>query len=331
MRRRKGAAPAESNPSAMQRALFTFPPPAALTQPLTQAGISFDALDASERNETGLRARLPGVNALLCTPWIAVGESALANADTLRVVSTCAVGYDNIDIAACHRRGIAVGHTPGVVVEPTADIALGLILAVMRGIVSGDRFVRAGAWLRGEYPLGRDLHGATLGIVGMGAIGTALAKRALACGMKVIYANRNPRPDAPLGVTFTTFDELIANADCVVALVPLSAQTRKMFSRDVFARMKRGAFFVNVGRGGLVDTDALHDALRDGPLAAAGVDVIDPEPFGADHPILALPNFVVTPHIGTSTIETRGAMFSLMLANAIAGLRGEPLPAAVPA
>jgi glyoxylate reductase len=326
----KGGALAESNSGAMQRALFTFPPPAALTQPLTQAGIVFDALDVSERNEAGLRARLPGVNALLCTPWIPVRESALANADVLRVVSTCAVGFDNIDVAACRGRGIAVGHTPGVVVEPTADIALGLILAVMRGIVASDRYVRTGAWLRGEFPLGRDLHGATLGIVGMGAIGTALARRALACGMKVIYANRNPRTDAPPGVAFTSFDALIASADCIVALVPLSAQTHKMFNRDIFARMKSGAFFVNVGRGGLVDTDALHDALRDGPLAAAGVDVIDPEPIGSDHPLLALPNFVVTPHIGTSTIETRGAMFALMLANAIAGLRGQPLPAAVP-
>jgi glyoxylate reductase len=174
------------------------------------------------------------------------------------------------------------------------------------------------------------LRAKTLGIVGMGAIGTAVARRAAASGMRIIYSNRRPNADAPAGARFVTRDELLATADCVCVLAPLTAETRGMFDAAAFAAMKPGAYFVNAARGALVDSRALYDALAGGKLAGAAVDVLDPEPIGADHPLLQLDNFFITPHIGTATVETRTAMQALCIANAVAGLRGEPLPAEVP-
>jgi len=273
---------------------------------------------------------LPGVRALLATPLFPISAPVIEAGDALRIISTYAVGYDNIDIATCKARGVLVGHTPGVVVEATADVTYALILSVMRNIISGDRFVRTGAWKTSYLPYGHDLRGKTLGIVGMGAIGSAVATRARASGMKIAYTNRSPKPNAPADATFMPLDDLLASADCVAVLAPASAQTRKMFDAAAFAKMKQGAYFVNAARGVLVDTQALHAALASGHLTGAAVDVLDPEPIGADHPLLSLPNFFITPHIGTATYETRDAMAALMIANAVAGLRGEPLPAQVP-
>ena len=240
------------------------------------------------------------------------------------------MGYDNIDVAAFVRRGIAVGHTPGVVVESTADLTYGLILAVMRRVLAGDRFVRAGGWTRGLDAFGNDLYGKRLGILGMGAIGTAVARRALASGMEIAYTNRSPKADLPFAATFVTREELFATADCLCVLAPLTNETRGIVDAKALTSMKRGAYLVNAARGGLVDTAALYDALASSHLTAAAVDVLDPEPIGADHPLLTLPNFFITPHVGTATVETRGAMAALCVANAVAGLRGEPLPAPVP-
>jgi len=311
-------------------ALITWPCPADILAPLIDLGVAFQPLARGADNEAGMLAGVAGKDALLCHPWVPVNEAVIAAGDRLRVISTYAVGYDNIDVPACRQRRILLGHTPGVVVEPTADVTYALILSVMRGIIAGDRYVRTGAWLRGIAPHGHDLWGRTLGIIGMGAIGTAVARRATASGMKIAYTNRRPKSDAPIDAEFLPLDDLLARADCIVVLAPLNAETRGMIGAAQFAKMKRGAFFVNAARGALVDTQALHDALASGQLNGAAVDVLEPEPIGADHPLLALPNFFITPHIGTATDETRRAMAQLMVANAVAGLRGEPLPAAVP-
>ncbi len=285
-------------------------------------------LDRQEAQDE-MRAAIADKHALLCHPFAPVTRAVLDAAPDLRVVSTVAVGYDNIDLVALRARGIPLGHTPSVVVESTADLTYALILGSMRRVFAGDRYVRAGSWVHGLDALGNDLAGKTLGIVGLGAIGMAVARRARASGMRVTYANRRPREDAG-EATFATFETLLREADCICVLVPLTAQTTKMFDARAFATMKRGAYFVNAARGGIVDTDALYDALASGQLAAAAVDVLEPEPIGAGHPLLTLPNFFITPHIGTATYETRGAMAALCVANAVAGLRGEPLITPVP-
>jgi glyoxylate reductase len=312
------------------RVLLAWPCPENLLKPLAALGARIDRVAPGPQTSAAMQAAIREADALLCTPWTAVDAAVVAAADRLRVVSTVAVGYDNIDVGACRKRGIAVGHTPGVVVESTADLAFGLVLAVMRGIIAGDRFVRAGSWTAAQLPLQHDLAGKTLGILGMGAIGTSVARRAVASGMRIAYTNRRPAANAPAGAAYLPFDDLLAQADCLLVLAPLSEQTRGIIGRAALAKLKPGAYLVNAARGPLVDSDALYAALAGGRLGGAAVDVTDPEPLPGDHPLLTLPNFFITPHIGTSTVETRSAMAELMVANAVAGLRGEPLPAAVP-
>ncbi|MBV8152765.1 MAG: D-glycerate dehydrogenase, partial [Candidatus Eremiobacteraeota bacterium] len=264
--------------------------------------------DASDRplSREELAQRLSDVDGLICFPLTAKLDGALiASAPRLRVIATVAVGYDNIDLRVCAERGIAVGNTPGVVANATADIGMALILATMRRIVSGVDFIRAGRWERGEmHSYGNDLATKTLGIFGMGAIGSALARRAYAAEMTVIYHNRNPRPDKT-DARYVSFEELLRESDVVAVTSPLTPQTRGVFGAEAFAKMKRGAYFVNIARGGVVQTDALYEALRSGHLAYAGLDVTDPEPLPLSHPLFTLPNVVVIPHMGTSTPETR--------------------------
>ena len=310
------------------RALLTWECPDPLLEPLRAIDVSV-AFVPGLKTEAEMRAAIADKHALICHPWVPVTRAVVAAAPDLRVVSTVAVGYDNIDVAALVERQIPVSHTPGVVVEATADITYGLLLGIMRRILAGDRYVREGGWLRAIDTFGNDLAGKTLGIVGMGAIGMALAKRARASGMRIIYTNRRPRTDAP-EATYATFEELVATADAICVLAPLSNETAKMFDAQAFAAMKRGAYFVNAARGGIVDSQALYDALQSGHLTAAAVDVLDPEPIGADHPLLGLRNFFITPHIGTATFETRGAMASLCIANVVAVLSGKPPLTPVP-
>ncbi|GAC1309174.1 MAG: D-glycerate dehydrogenase [Vulcanimicrobiaceae bacterium] len=310
------------------RALLTWDCPEELLAPLRAMNVEIARFGRQE-SQADMCAAIADKHALLCHPFAPVTRSVIDAAPHLRVVSTVAVGYDNIDRAALRERGIPLGHTPNVVVESTADLTYALLLGIMRRVLAGDRYVRAGSWTAGMDALGNDLAGRTLGIVGMGAIGMAVARRARASGMRIVYANRRPRTDAP-EATFLTLEALLGSADCVCVLAPFSKETAKMFDARAFATMKPGAYFVNAARGGIVDTQALHDALASGHLKAAAVDVLDPEPIGADHPLLKLPNFFITPHIGTATVETRGAMAALCVANAVAGLRGEPLVTPVP-
>ena len=252
----------------------------------------------------------------------------------LRVVSNFAVGVDNIDLAACAARGVAVGNTPGVLTETTADLAFALILAAARRLPEAERFVRGGGWRTWDplLLLGRDVHGATLGIVGFGRIGQAVARRALGFDMTVLYSNRTPVPDdvaRSLGAELASLDDLLARSDFVSLNVSLTAETRHLIDRDRLARMKPTAVLVNTSRGPVVDQRALYEALRDGVIGGAAIDVTDPEPIAADDPLLDLDDCLVVPHIASGSHATRGRMAAMAAANLIAGVSGRPLPTPV--
>jgi glyoxylate reductase len=258
---------------------------------------------------------------------IKVDEELLKAAPKLKVVAQSGVGYDNIDVAACTMKGVPFGNTPGVLVEATADLTFGILLSAMRRIHEGWSWVRTGQW---REVMGTDLYGKTLGIYGMGDIGAAVAKRAKASGMQIIYHNRTRKQDdGQLGARYVSFDGLLEEADCIVVLVPLSDQSRGMFGKEQFDRMKKSAYFVNASRGPVVQTEALYDALKHNKIAYAALDVTDPEPIPGDHPLLGLPNILITPHIGSATFETRNRMAMLAVDNLLAGLAKKALPACV--
>jgi len=274
---------------------------------------------------------LQDAEGLVVTSNIQVDEELLQHAPKLKVIVQSAVGYDNVDVEACTRHGIVFGNTPGVLVDATADLAFSLLLCSVRRIHEGWDFVRAGSWRPGyNIPFGMDLAGKTLGIVGLGQIGVAVAKRARVFGMEVIYYNRNRRSDDnEIGATYESFDVLLEKADCIIVLTPLSKITRGLFGQEQFKKMKSTAYFINIARGPVVDTNALLDALRTGEISYAAMDVTDPEPLPGDHPLLKLPNILITPHIGSATAETRTAMAQLTADNLLAGLAGKPLPSCV--
>jgi glyoxylate reductase len=247
-------------------------------------------------------------------------------APNVRIVSNIAVGYDNIDVEACTRRGVLVTNTPGVLTDTTADLAFALILAVARRVVEGDRIVREGGWgpWHPSFMLGRDVHGATLGIVGLGAIGLAVARRASGFGMRVLYTSRTRKPDIErdLGLEWRDLDGLLGESDFVSLHVSLGAQTRGLVGERELALMKPTAYLVNTSRGGVVDQDALVEALRAGRLAGAGLDVAATEPVQPEDALLSAPNLVITPHVGSATIETRTKMADLAVENLIAFFEG---------
>ena len=276
--------------------------------------------------------RLAQADALYSTGNIVIDEKLLAMAPNLKVVAQASVGYDNIDVAACAERGIPVGNTPGVLVDAVADLAYGLILDSARRIVQADAHVKKGLWGQ-RVPIGLavDLAGKTLGIVGMGDIGSAIAKRAQVSKMQVVYHNRHQRvDDAELGVIYMpTLDKLLSESDFVLLAVTLNPSTKHMLNEAAFAKMKQGSRLINISRGAVVDTEALYEALHSGKLAYAALDVTDPEPLPAEHKLLTLDNITVTPHIASATVETRDAMALLTADNILAGLQGLPLPAQV--
>jgi glyoxylate reductase len=280
-----------------------------------------DVLEREVANAEGLYAMLTD----------RIDEPLLDVAPRLRTISTMAVGTDNIDLDACSARGITVGHTPDVLTEATADMAFALLLAAARRVREGAEYVQAGRWQLWEPDLllGVDVHGATLGIVGLGRIGSAVARRARGFDMTVLYAGRRRRPELEeqLGVTHREFPDLLREADHVVVSCPLTDQTRRLFDRDAFRLMKPTATLTNIARGPIVDPQALEWALRTGEIAAAALDVTDPEPIPPDDPLLTLPSCLVVPHLGSATTRTRRAMALLAARNLVAGLRGDPLPA----
>lgn len=254
----------------------------------------------------------------------------------LRVVSNYAVGFDNVDLAACAARAIPVGNTPGVLTETTADFAFALLMAAARRIAEGDRYVRAGHWQTWGplLLLGPDVHGSTLGIVGFGRIGQAMARRARGFGMTILYHDAGPVPAEiarELGAVSVPFEELLARSDVISLHVNLTPETRHLIDAAALRQMKPGAIVVNTARGPVIDHNALYTALRDGTIGAAALDVTDPEPIPVDHPLLGLDNCLIVPHIASASYATRARMAEMAAANLLAGVRGEALPTPVPA
>lgn len=279
-----------------------------------------------------LLRRVVGVDGLLALLTDRVDDELLdAAGPALRVVSNFAVGYDNVDVAACARRGIPVGNTPGVLTEATADMAFTLLLAVARRVTEADAYVRDDRW-RTWGPmllLGKDVSGATLGIVGFGRIGREMARRARGFGMRVLFNSRTRATEAveaEFGASWVDLKTLLAQSDFVSLHVNLGPETRHLIDAAALARMRPGSVLINTARGPVVDQDALTDALRSGHLWGAGLDVTDPEPMRADHPLAQMLNCLVVPHVASATERTRDRMAEKAARNVIAGLRGEPLP-----
>jgi glyoxylate reductase len=262
-----------------------------------------------------------------------VDGELLAAAPRLRAVANMAVGYDNIDVPACTARGVLVTNTPGVLTETTADLAWALMLAAARRIVEGQKLIEADGWgpWHPMQMVGVDVHGATLGVVGAGRIGAAVLRRASGFKMRLRYHNRRPSPEveAETGASYSELDELLRESDFVVVTVPLTPETRGMFGAREFALMRETAVFVNVARGPIVREADLAEALRAGRPRAAGIDVFEREPIGSDHPLLALPNCVAVPHIGSATVATRTRMATLAAENLVAALTGGRPPTPV--
>ncbi|HEY3335139.1 MAG TPA: D-glycerate dehydrogenase [Candidatus Limnocylindrales bacterium] len=282
-----------------------------------------------------LLRRVAGIDGLLALLTDRVDDELLdAAGPALRVVSNYAVGFDNVDVPACTRRGIPVGNTPGVLTETTADLAWTLLMAAARRIAEADRYVREGRWLTwGPLTLlGPDVHDGTLGIVGFGRIGQAVARRARGFGMRVLYHDVNRLPGAveeETGAAYTALDELLAEADFVSLHVNLIPETHHLIDARALALMRPTAVLVNTSRGPVVDTDALVAALRDGTIWGAALDVTDPEPLPVSHPLVALDNCLVVPHIASASRAARGRMAAMAAANLLAGVRGERLPTPV--
>lgn len=277
-----------------------------------------------------LRERITGLDGLLCMLTDRIDGDLLDCAPSLRVVSQMAVGYDNIDVPACKSRGVLVGNTPGVLTETTADLTFGLILATSRRMIESEQFLRRGEW-KTWGPLllvGQDVHHATIGIVGMGRIGYEVARRAAGFQMRILYTgNRNhEEAERNFGAERVSLETLLKESDFVSLHTPLNAQTRYLIGAEQLALMKPNAFLINTARGGVIDTEALLEALQNHRIAGAGLDVFEKEPLAMDSPLLNLDNVVLLPHIGSSTLATRTNMAILAARNLVAGVQGKPLP-----
>ena len=252
-----------------------------------------------------------------------IDREVIENAPNLKIISNLAVGYNNIDVDAARDNGVTVTNTPDALTEATADLTFALLLATARRLSEASRALRAGEW-KAWTPLGftgRDVHGATIGIIGMGRIGEAVARRAKGFGMDVLYHNRTRRRFEDF--IYAGFDELLEKSDFVVMLTPYTAETAGMIGERELGLMKETATLINVSRGGIVDEKALEKALKDGTIWAAGLDVFEQEPVPADHPLLSLPNVTVTPHIGSASIQARHAMMQLNAEAILACVRGK--------
>lgn len=298
----------------------------------TEVDLWDDDLPAPRRD---LLARVRGIHGLLSLLTDRVDDELLdAAGPQLKVVANLAVGFDNIDVPACTDRGIPVGNTPGVLTETTADLAFALLMAAARRLKEAVDYVRADRWQTWGplLMLGMDVHGATLGIVGFGRIGREMARRAAGFSMHVLYHDverASAEDEAALGAAFVPLERLLAESDFVTVHVSLTPQTHHLIDAQALGRMKRTAVLVNTSRGPVVDQGALYEALRDGGIFAAGLDVTDPEPMRADDPLASLPNCIVVPHIASATHVTRGKMARMAADNVLAGLRGERLPTCV--
>lgn len=289
-----------------------------------------DVLDAGESlSDPALGTRRSACYGLVCTLTDTIDLALLKEMDMLKFVSTVSVGVDHINVSALSRRGIALGNTPGVLADATADTAFALLLASARRIAEGDRYIRDGKWTASNrwspgFFLGKDVSGSTLGIVGLGPVGQAVARRAAGFGMTVV--SWTPSGRKVPGVRSVALEELLATSDFVSVHVALANTTRNLIDGARIATMKPGAVLINTARGGIVDESAVAAALDDGRLFAAGLDVFEEEPVPTDSLLLKHPRVVVVPHIGSATASTRLKMADLAVVNAVAALRGEPMP-----
>ena len=278
-----------------------------------------------------LREKSQNVDGLLCLLTDPIDQPLMAANPALKVISQMAVGYDNIDIPAATAHKIPIGHTPGVLTAATADLTWALLMAAARRVVEGDRVTRQGLWRTWEpdFLLGPNVSGGTLGIVGLGRIGQAVAKRARGFEMQILYSQPrrcDPTVEAALGAEFVEFDRLLAESDFVTIHTPLTPGTHHLFSDRQFQQMQRSAILINTARGSIVEPEALYRALSQGEIAAAAIDVTEPEPILMDSPLLTLENLIITPHIGSASLQTRKQMADMAIANLIAGLQGDRLP-----
>ncbi len=283
-----------------------------------------------------LLRRVAGVDGALTLLTDKVDDAFLdAAGPQLKVVSNYAVGFDNIDVAACARRGIPVGNTPGVLTETTADLAFALLMAAARRVSEGERYVRDGRWKTWGplLLLGPDVHGATIGIVGFGRIGQAVARRAQGFGMEILYHDLQELPTdvtEPLGATYLPLEDLLPRADFVSLHVNLSPQTRHLINAETLSWMKPTAVLINTSRGQVIDQAALADALERDVIWAAALDVTDPEPIPMDDRLVGRDDCLIVPHIASASRATRAKMAEMAAANLLAGVRGEALPTPVP-
>lgn len=274
-------------------------------------------------------ALLNSVTGFLCYGHPKIGAEIMDRIPNLRVISNFGVGVDHINLSDAKSRGIAVGNTPALLNGAVADMAFALMLAAARNVVFGDHFARGPQFTHYDpsINLGLDVQGTTLGIVGLGKIGQAIAKRAKAFDMSILYHNRNPNPqaEAELGVSYATLPELLQQSDYVVMITPLTPETYHIIGREQLRMMKPTAILVNIARGGVIDHDALLEALQGKWIYAAAVDVTEPEPLPRDHPLLKLDNLVITPHLGSAAKQTRQKMAERTVDNLLAGMRGDKL------
>jgi glyoxylate reductase len=277
-------------------------------------------------------ARVQGVDGILSLLTTRMDEAVMqAAGPQLKVISNYAVGYDNIDVAAATRRGIPVGNTPGVLTDTTADLAFALLMAAARRVVEADQYTRAGQWKTWgpKLLLGVDVYGATLGIVGFGRIGKALARRARGFDMRILYTNASQAEDpeaAGLNAEYVNMARLLREADFVSIHTPLTEQTTHLIDAAALTAMKPSSILINTARGPVVDHEALYQALAQGEIAYAALDVTEPEPIPADSPLLDLKNIIIVPHIGSASRAARDKMAEMAADNLIAGLQGRPLP-----
>ena len=276
-----------------------------------------------------LASKIKDIDGLICFPYDTIDREIIDSAKKLRVISTYSVGFDHIDTEYAKKKKILVGYTPEVLTNATADLAFSLMLDVMRRVSEGDRTIRKGNWkeIYGAYDyVGTDLQEKTLGIFGMGRIGSALAKRAKSFDMKIIYHNRkkvSKTKEKTLGAKYVTFGNLLSQSDVISIHVPHSKQTEKLFDKKIFKKMKNSSFLINTARGKIINENHLVEALKSKMIAGAGLDVFESEPIGKNHAITKIENVVLAPHIGSSTKETRSKMAKITVDNLQLGIMGK--------
>ena len=273
--------------------------------------------------------KIRDMDGLICHPYDIIDKEVINNAKNLKAISTFSVGFDHIDVNFAKSQKIKIGYTPEVLTNATAELTIGLILDLLRRISEGDRIIRKGKWkqIYGAYDyVGFDLQGKTLGIMGLGRIGKTLAKRAKAFDMKIIYHNRNRisrNEERKLGVKYVVFDKLITQSDIISIHVPHTKETNQIFNMKILKKMKKTAFLINTSRGKVVNEKDLVTALKQKIIAGAGIDVFETEPIEKNHPFMKLENLVMSPHVGSSTKETRIQMAELTVKNLIYGMNGK--------